>query len=93
MAAARKQKFFELISPDLNIDFIGTRKVWIGISIFTIALSVAMLFLNAYVIPGRGQMLNWSVEFKGGSEIVTRFNKPITEVQITEALEASGFHG
>jgi preprotein translocase subunit SecF len=92
-APPRKQKFFELISPDLNIDFIGTRKIWIGISVFAVLLSVAMLFLNAFVIPGRGQMLNWSVEFKGGSEIVTRFKKPTAETDITRALEAGGFHG
>ena len=58
-----------------------------------IGLSIAMLFLNAYVIPGRGQMLNWSVEFKGGSEIVARFAKPVEAGQVREALESAGYHG
>ena len=46
-----------------------------------------MLLLNAYVIPGRGQALNFSVEFKGGSEIVARFAKNIEAGQIRQALE------
>jgi preprotein translocase subunit SecF len=86
-------KFFEIIKPGINIDFIGTRKIWIGISVLTIGLSIAMLFLNAYVIPGRGQMLNWSVEFKGGSEIVTRFAQPVEAGKVSETLESSGYHG
>src|SRR5688572_1103772 len=90
---AARHKFFELIPPDLNVDFIGTKKIWIGISLLFVLLSLAMMPLNAYVIPGRGQMLNWSVEFKGGSEIVTRFTKPLEAGQVTEALESSGFHG
>ena len=90
---ASKQKFFEIIKPGIDIDFIGTKKIWIAISILTIGLSIAMLFLNAYVIPGRGQMLNWSVEFKGGSEIVARFNKPVEAGQVTEILEEDGYRG
>ena len=86
-------KFFEIIKPGINIDFIGTRKIWIAISVLAIGLSIAMLFLNAYVIPGRGQMLNWSVEFKGGSEIVARFAKPVEAGQVSEVLEDAGYHG
>jgi preprotein translocase subunit SecF len=90
---AAQQKFFEVIHPGAKIDFIGTKKYWIGITIFLLVLTFAMLPLNAYVIPGRGQMLNWSVEFKGGSEIQTAFSKPVEPAQIRDALEAAGFHG
>src|SRR5215213_8762205 len=90
---AAGQKFFEVIKPGTKIDFIGTRRVWMGISILATLLTIAMLPLNAYVIPGRGQMLNWSVEFKGGSEIETRFSKPVEPNQIRQALEARGYHG
>jgi preprotein translocase subunit SecF len=90
---AAKQKFFEVIKPGTNIDFIGTRKVWITISLVLGLLTIAMLPLNAYVIPGRGQALNWSVEFKGGSEIETSFTKPVGEEDLRRALEGAGFHG
>jgi preprotein translocase subunit SecF len=90
---AAKQKFFEVIHPGANIDFIGTKKYWIGITLFLVAVTIAMLPLNAYVIPGRGQMLNWSVEFKGGSEIQAAFSKSVEATQVREALESAGFHG
>ena len=35
-----------------------------------------MLPLNAYVFKGRGHMLNWGVDFRGGSEILIEFSKP-----------------
>ncbi|HEY0714617.1 MAG TPA: protein translocase subunit SecF, partial [Polyangia bacterium] len=90
---AAKQKFFEVIKPGINIEFIGTKKIWITISLVLGFLTVAMLPLNAYVIPGRGQALNWSVEFKGGSEIETSFSKPVAEEDLRQALEGAGFHG
>jgi preprotein translocase subunit SecF len=90
---ATEPKFFEVIKPGTKIDFVGREKVWIGISIVLIAITVAMLPINAYVIKGRGQMLNWSVEFKGGSEIEAGFKKPIEPAEVREALESAGFHG
>jgi preprotein translocase subunit SecF len=88
-----QQKFFEVIKPGSKIDFVGREKVWIGISMALLAVTVGMLFLNAYVIKGRGQMLNWSVEFKGGSEIEVGFKKPVEPAAVRDALESSGFHG
>jgi preprotein translocase subunit SecF len=90
---AREHKFFEVIHPGANIDFVGTKKIWIGISIVLTLLTIAMLPINAYLIPGRGQMLNWSVEFKGGSEIETSFSKHVEPAEIRDALEGAGFHG
>jgi preprotein translocase subunit SecF len=87
------QKFFEIIKPGVDIDFVGKRRTWIGFSIFLGIAIVAMLFINAYVIPGRGQILNWSVEFKGGSEIIAQFSKPVQEGEIRGALEQAGYRG
>ncbi len=88
-----EQKFLEVIKPGAHVEFVGTKKIWITISVILTLLTIAMLPLNAYVIPGRGQMLNWSVEFKGGSEIETSFAKPVEPAQVREALENAGFHG
>jgi len=90
---ASDHKFFEVIKPHTDIDFIGTRKYWITASIILLVLTFGMLPLNAFVIKSRGQMLNFSVEFKGGSEIVTRFSKKVEEAQIRDALSAAGYHG
>jgi preprotein translocase subunit SecF len=90
---ASGQKFLEVIHPGINVDFIGTRKIWITLSLILVAISVVLLPLNAFVFKSRGQMLNWSVEFKGGSEIEAHFNKPVEAAQIREALEKAGYHG
>jgi preprotein translocase subunit SecF len=90
---ASNQKFTEIVKPGTNIDFIGTKRVWIGISILLTLLTVTMLFLNAYVIPGRGHMLNWGVDLKGGSELQVDFTKPVQAGPVRQALEGGGFHG
>ena len=90
---ASDQKFFEVIKPGVDVDFIGTKKYWISATLFLIALTIAMLPINAYVIKSRGQMLNWSVEFKGGSEIVARFAKQVDPADIRSSLSSAGFHG
>jgi preprotein translocase subunit SecF len=93
MAAGQQHKFFEVIKPGTDIDFVGTRRIWMGISILATLVTIAMLPLNAFVIPGRGQALNWSVEFKGGSEIETHFSKEVDAADVRGALESAGYHG
>jgi preprotein translocase subunit SecF len=86
-----QQKFFEIIKPGSNYEFIGNQKYWIGLSIFLVALTFLMLPLNAYVFKSRGHMLNWGVDFRGGSEIVIDFSRPVEAGQVRKALADAGF--
>ena len=88
---AANQKFFEIIKPGINLEFIGNQKYWIGTSIALVLLTFIMLPLNAYVFTSRGHMLNWNVEFRGGTEIVVDFAKPVDAGAVREALAAKGF--
>jgi preprotein translocase subunit SecF len=90
-AQNQQQKFFEIIHPGANLEFIGNQKYWIGLSIILVLLTFLMLPLNAYVFKSRGHMLNWGVDFKGGSEIVIEFSKPIEAGKIREVLKDVGF--
>jgi preprotein translocase subunit SecF len=45
-----------------------------------------MLPLNAFVIKGRGHVLNWGVDFRGGSEILIEFSKQVDASQVRDAL-------
>ncbi len=47
-----------LYRGDINIDFVGKRKIWYGLSAFLLAFSILGLIVNG---------LNLGVEFKGGS--------------------------
>ena len=86
------QKFFEVIKPHSNYEFIGRTKYWVGLSIVLTIVTFAMIFLNAYVIKSRGHFLNWGVDFRGGSEILVEFAHDVDVQKIREALAESGFH-
>ena len=89
---AEQQKFFEVIKSDTNIDFIGRQKYWIGLSIVLVLLTILMLPLNAYVFADRGHMLNWGVDFRGGTELVVEFSRPVEAAQVHQALADAGLH-
>ena len=84
-------KFFEVIRPDHNFEFVGRQKILITISAILISISFLFLALNKYVIPGRGAVLNWSIEFRGGTEMTVEFAGDKQPGQIREALAQSGF--
>src|SRR5450631_3319181 len=89
---AEQQKFFEVIKSGTDIDFIGNQKYWIGSSIVLVLLTFIMLPINAYVLKDRGHMLNWGVDFKGGTELVVEFNKKVDASQVRDAMVDAGLH-
>jgi preprotein translocase subunit SecF len=89
--ANSQHKFFEIIRPDHNFEFVGLQRYFIGTSIFLIALTLLMLPLNRWVLPHRGQILNWSIEFRGGTEMTVEFSGPQDTAKIREALDKGGF--
>jgi preprotein translocase subunit SecF len=89
---ADQQKFFEVIKSGTDIDFVGKQKYWIGSSIVLVLLTIAMLPINAYVLKDRGHVLNWGVDFKGGTELVVEFSKPVEAAQVRDAMAGAGLH-
>src|SRR5215218_4233094 len=89
---AAHQKFFEIIHPGTDIDLIGKQRYWIGFSVIITLVTILMLPLNAYVFKDRGHMLNWGVDFRGGTEILVEFAKPVPASQVREAVTKGGFH-
>lgn len=80
--------FRELIQPGTNFEFVGRRRLWFTISIIACLISIVMLPVNAAV---RGSMLNWSIDFKGGTEIVATFAKPVDAGTLRKTLEDGGY--
>ena len=85
-----KQKFFEIIKPGSKYEFIGNQKYWIGTSIVLVLLTIVMLPLNAFVIKSRGHFLNWGVDFRGGTELLLEFSRPIDAGTVRQTLAAIG---
>src|SRR5437762_2740757 len=80
-------RFRELIQPGTNFEFVGKTRTLLTISAIMVAISIAMLPINWKL---RGTPLNFSIDFKGGTDIVTVFGKPVTAGDIRQALDKSG---
>jgi len=85
-----QQKFFEIIHPGANYEFVGNQKYWLWLSGLLTLVSILMLPLNAYVFKSRGHMLNWGVDFRGGTELMIEFSKPIDVGALRKVLAESG---
>ena len=71
------QKFFEIIKPGTNYEFIGRHEVLDRSVHRADGDHGRHASLNAYVIKSRGHLLNWGVDFRGGSEILIEFSRPV----------------
>ncbi|HEX4458811.1 MAG TPA: protein translocase subunit SecF [Polyangia bacterium] len=83
-----KQTFFELIKPDHNFEFVGRMNLLLGISLFLVFLSIAMLPINYF---WRGQALNFGIDFRGGSEVSVQFTGEQDPGKIRQAMHKGGF--
>ncbi|WP_214108975.1 protein translocase subunit SecF [Acrocarpospora catenulata] len=72
-----------LYRGDINIDFVGKRKLWYGLSAFLLIVSIAGLLFKG---------LNLGVEFKGGSvfDFTRTTNSTVQEVR--ETIQDTGVH-
>jgi preprotein translocase subunit SecF len=72
----------ELIKPDINIDFLGNRKIAYLVSAVLIVLSLAS-------IPIKGRV-NLGIDFSGGVMVQVRFNKIVDTKEVRQALATMG---
>ncbi|HUV59457.1 MAG TPA: protein translocase subunit SecF [Desulfatiglandales bacterium] len=72
----------QFIKTDINIDFIGQRKI-------ALLLSGALILLTILLLLFRGGP-NYGVDFAGGILIQVRFNHQVTPGEIREALKPIG---
>ncbi len=88
-----QHKFRYLLPPGNNFAFVSKFKAWAIFAVFTMIASVGMLFVNKEV---RGEYLNWTIDFKGGTEIILSFQDKATAKytkadlgKVREQLEAA----
>jgi preprotein translocase subunit SecF len=94
---ATHKPFRELVPAGTNFEFMGRAKIWITFSALCVIACIAMVFVNK---SWRGDYLNWSTDFKGGTEIIFGFHKAGTDQpvkldpgRIRSALSEGGFDG
>jgi preprotein translocase subunit SecF len=72
----------ELIKPDINIDFVGKRKLAFILSGLMLLMTVASLFIHGG--------LNQGIDFAGGILVQVRFNEPTDAAAIKKSLTPLG---
>jgi preprotein translocase subunit SecF len=72
-------KFRYLLPPGNNFAFVAKFKIWIVISILLMAVSISSLFVNKAV---RGEYMNWTIDFRGGTQIHYAFKNKQTHAPV-----------
>ncbi|MBU1221117.1 protein translocase subunit SecF [Myxococcota bacterium] len=73
-----------------NYDFMGGRKKAAAISMTVIGISVLVMIANLF-IPGRGSILNWGIDFLGGTQIQLEMPKDSNKEAIAKAMDSLGY--
>lgn len=81
---------FEIIKPGINYQFMSNRRKAFVISSVLVGLSILILVANLF-IPGRGTMLNYGLDFLGGTQIQLEFDKKVPAADLRAALEKIGY--
>ena len=90
-------KFRYLLPPGNNFHFVRKFRYWLIASIVLMAASVSVLFINKAT---RGAYMNWTTDFKGGTEIIFAFKDKTSHKfvqpdpgKVRQALQKAGDHG
>src|SRR3954452_15447688 len=68
-------KFRYLLPPGNNFQFVTKFKAWLVMSIVLRTVAISALFVNKSM---RGEYMNWTIDFKGGTEIIFAFQDKAT---------------
>ncbi|MEW5734827.1 MAG: protein translocase subunit SecF [Thermodesulfobacteriota bacterium] len=74
----------QFIKPDINLDFVGKRKIAYSVSILLLLASVVSLILHGGP--------RYGIDFSGGTALVVKFDQPVTTDQIRDALKPIGLN-
>jgi preprotein translocase subunit SecF len=75
---------FHLIRPGTNIDFVGKRTLWMGISIAAIILTFILFFTKG---------LNYGIDFTGGAEVQIKTPSSWDIGKVRTEMENGGLKG
>jgi preprotein translocase subunit SecF len=78
------------IKPDIDFDFMGRARLFVGMSWVAVLLSLLLLVVN---LIWRGEILNYGNDFRGGSEIQVEFKSQVSPARVRAALEKHGYAG
>ncbi|RAO75493.1 protein translocase subunit SecF [Dyella jiangningensis] len=71
----------EIFNHNANVNFLGMRKISVGIAILLMAVSFGLIAIKG---------LNYGLDFTGGVSLVVDYENPVTTAEVQEALEKGG---
>jgi preprotein translocase subunit SecF len=71
----------------MMFNFVGNRKYWFIFSALLMALAIGSLVYNGTV---KGSVMNFGIDFTGGTLISLRFPHPVTVAEVREVLAKQG---
>lgn len=72
----------QIIRPDINIGFLGSRKLLLAISGLVLLISLALIGFKG---------LNLGIDFTGGTLVEVRFHQAVDMADIRKSLEPAGY--
>src|SRR5256714_7995656 len=78
---------------DVNIDWLGKRRFFIGLSIMLLLAGMGMALYRHKFHPGGSDAFNLGVGFKGGTVVTVRFKQPPSVDQLRSAINTAGHWG
>ena len=75
----------EIFKPDINFDFVGKRKLAIGISLVLLAIGIVSLVVKGGPVYG--------IDFAGGTLVQIKFAQPTTAADLRAGLEGLNLGG
>lgn len=96
--ATEDHKFRYLLKPGTDFAFVAKFRTWLIISALLTSASIGSLFVNKAV---RGSYLNWTIDFRGGTEITYAFRSKAEPGKfiapdagkVRQALDGAGVDG
>lgn len=93
-----QHNFRYLVKPGTDFGFVSKFRLWIALSTVLSIIAIGSLFVNKQV---RGNYLNWTIDFKGGTEIIYAFKDKANAgkyvrpdaAKVRSALQAAGAGG
>lgn len=70
-----ERKFFQVVSPDVNYEFVGMRRKFMSFSGILFVASLVLVFTRG---------LNFGIDFSGGTEIQVRFNEKVPAAKLQQ---------
>lgn len=75
---------------NVNVDWLGKRRFFIGLSIVLMLAGMGTALYRHKVHPHGTEAFNLGVDFKGGTVVTVRFKRPLTAEDIRSAIDNAG---